>query len=316
MIEAAPSLVRKFDDVEQAWRYWVEQVLRFGTRRDGVCDPKSVGSAFSGAPRPFLNLRDGMLCVTNPCKRSIRSSIRQPNSAFNAANAVWMLSGSSDLSMIQEYNPRARFFTDDGLAVPSALGPKIFGRDNLRPFETAVARLRSDGGSRRAVIPLFTERDCVADTRDVSCWISVQFDIEGSALFCHTHMRSQSAFMMLPYDVFQLTLLQEMVAFELDLAVGEYRHSWCSLHVYEDECARAEQMLDEQPNGEPVLLRMRQSAHRNRNRIVDSERAMRQRIARDHDAAIDDIVSWMDPLWAGMFRDMEAFLRVKFRREL
>jgi thymidylate synthase len=45
-------------------------------------------------------------------------------------------------------------------------------------------------------------------------------------------MRSNDAYVGLPYDIFLFTSLQELMASELDIEIGTYYHSVNSLHIY------------------------------------------------------------------------------------
>ena len=50
-----------------------------------------------------------------------------------------------------------------------------------------------------------------------------------------SHMRSQSACMVMPYDLFALMFLHEAVCTELRMPTGNYRHMATSFHYYLDE---------------------------------------------------------------------------------
>jgi hypothetical protein len=54
-------------------------------------------------------------------------------------------------------------------------------------------------------------------------------------------MRSQSAAFVQPYDVFLMTMLQELLANELNVGLGYYKHFCGSYHYFVDE----EKMVDE-----------------------------------------------------------------------
>jgi thymidylate synthase len=61
------------------------------------------------------------------------------------------------------------------------------------------------------------------------------------------NMRSQSAVMVLPYDVFTFSFLQEVLAVELGLRVGQYFHNSGSFHYYLDEEPLVQKLLIEPP---------------------------------------------------------------------
>jgi hypothetical protein len=50
-----------------------------------------------------------------------------------------------------------------------------------------------------------------------------------------TTMRSNNAFRILPFNLFEFSMLQEMVASELELPLGTYTHWASSMHVYDNE---------------------------------------------------------------------------------
>jgi hypothetical protein len=67
-----------------------------------------------------------------------------------------------------------------------------------------------------------------------------------------TFMRSQSALMVLPYDVFLFASLQGLLASRLGVEVGTYTHISGSFHVYEDELEMASAVIAEDPT--PIAL--------------------------------------------------------------
>jgi thymidylate synthase len=59
-------------------------------------------------------------------------------------------------------------------------------------------------------------------------------------------MRSQSAAMVLPYDLFVFTMMHETASLSLGLELGAYHHFCGSLHYYTDEEEIVSRMLNEQ----------------------------------------------------------------------
>jgi len=57
-------------------------------------------------------------------------------------------------------------------------------------------------------------------------------------------MRSQSAAMVLPYDVFSFSFLQECIAVELGANLGRYFHNSASFHYYDEEDGLIRRLLD------------------------------------------------------------------------
>jgi thymidylate synthase len=58
-------------------------------------------------------------------------------------------------------------------------------------------------------------------------------------------MRSNDAWFGLVHDVFAFTMLQEMVARDLEVGIGTYTHFVASLHLYEDTLEKARNFVNE-----------------------------------------------------------------------
>jgi thymidylate synthase len=129
-------------------------------------------------------------------------------------------------------------YANDGIFW-GAYGPRVAG-----DVGGVVDVLRGDPGSRQAVITIFDSgRDLARPSvRDVPCTIALQYRVRGTELDAWTVMRSNDAWLGLPYDLGQFFLLQLAIADALDLEVGRYYHTVGSMHLYEKDVARAEQL--------------------------------------------------------------------------
>ena len=100
--------------------------------------------------------------------------------------------------------------------------------------------LRKDPDSRRAVIHIRTPDDSLHAVKDVPCTLALQFFIREGKLHLHVNMRSSDIILGIAYDVPAFTTMQEIMANELGVGLGEYVHTSNSLHCYE----RDFEMLD------------------------------------------------------------------------
>jgi thymidylate synthase len=97
-----------------------------------------------------------------------------------------------------------------------------------------VKTLMEDASSRRAVLSIYSgSSDLRQATKDIPCTLTIQFLIRGGALWMRTSMRSNDAWLGLPYDLMQFCLLQCAIAQCLDIPVGHYCHAVGSMHIYE-----------------------------------------------------------------------------------
>ncbi|WP_161790142.1 thymidylate synthase [Streptacidiphilus carbonis] len=202
-----------------------------------VRDGSSVGSSFGQSARATLELVGHAFRLEDPQAVLIDRPSRPINVPYVFANTLWATSRSDLVEDIGYWNSRAPSFSDDGRTVRSAAGPRVFGGQ----FQSALKRLRDDPSTRRAVIILLTPDDLMADTRDIPCTCSLQLIIRKSRLEAVATMRSQSAVMVMPYDIPLLTSIQCIAAAELGIEPGSFVHFSSSLHVYEDEIATLEE---------------------------------------------------------------------------
>jgi thymidylate synthase len=153
----------------------------------------------------------------------------------------WHLKAASDLESLAYYAPRWRHFSDNGNTIEgSCYGKAAFGNfDGASQWEHIKHLLIADPATRRAVL-VFDQPSFADDvTLDKSCLTSMQFLIRGGHLHAVVTMRSNDIYLGVPYDVFNFTMFQELMALELKVPLGTYVHFAGSLHLYERDIPRA-----------------------------------------------------------------------------
>ena len=162
-----------------------------------------------------------------------------------AARFVWMLSGSDRLESISHYSASVANFTDDGFVVPgSSYGSRLFyARPGLDQIAHVVQILAADQSSRRAMATIYQPEDVARESNDIPCTFGLSFMIRDASLHVTTVMRSNNAWRLLPYNIFEFSLLAEVVADRIGIDFGTYTHHCLSLHLYESDCAEAANWL-------------------------------------------------------------------------
>jgi thymidylate synthase len=168
------------------------------------------------------------LFVEDARSRLAFCSGRKFSLAFALAEAVWVYEGRSDLEYVQRYNKRYANFSDDGVTLHGAYGPRV-----REPMQQALKKLRSDRDTRQAVVTIYGNDDSYVQSKDIPCTIAWQLFARDGKLNMICTMRSSDIFWGIPYDLFVNTMLQEVWADYLELDVGWYLHQSASLHVYE-----------------------------------------------------------------------------------
>jgi thymidylate synthase len=156
------------------------------------------------------------------------------------------MSGEDSTEWISHYAPFWKDISDDGKTANSAYGARIFrrhdriGNNQIVQWDYVKEELRKDPDSRRAVIHIRTPDDSIHASKDVPCTLALQFFIREGKLHLHVNMRSSDIILGIAYDIPAFTTMQEVLANELEIELGEYVHTSNSLHCYE----RDFEMLD------------------------------------------------------------------------
>lgn len=206
------------------------------------------------------------IVINNPRKRVIDHPVRKLNYGFMVGELLWILQGKNDLS-ITHYNKQWSNFSDDGEILNGAYGQRIFNYDGgegfvetrkedngmpvlelqeikVNQFMQVYNRLKNDPESRQGTISLFDPTRDFAQTKDVPCTNWMRFSIRNGKLNMLVGMRSNDLWFGYPYDVYNFTMLQEIMAGMLGVEVGKYTHVADSLHLYEMHFEQAKKMIE------------------------------------------------------------------------
>jgi thymidylate synthase len=203
---------------------------------------------FESAPRG-MKIKESLgvqFRIKNPRDRLPLVAARNFSAAYFVAETLWYLSGSDSTAWISRYASFWKNITDDGVTANSAYGARIFrphdriANRGIVQWDYVKEELRKDPDSRRAVIHIRTPDDSLHAVKDVPCTLALQFFIREGKLHLHVNMRSSDIILGIAYDVPAFTTMQEIMANELGVGLGEYVHTSNSLHCYE----RDFEMLD------------------------------------------------------------------------
>ena len=198
-------------------------------------------SATKGDNRELFGV---LLELTRPLARLSRTEIKA-RLFSSLGELMWYLAGADDLSFIKYYVPTYDQFSDDGKIVWGAYGPRLFNMRGVNQLAQVRDLLERKESSRRAVIQLFNAEDISHEHADVPCTCMMQFMVRRGHLHMFVSMRSNDAYLGLPHDVFAFTMLQELLARDLGVGIGGYKHAVGSLHLYETNIDDARRYLDE-----------------------------------------------------------------------
>ncbi len=166
--------------------------------------------------------------IHNPRARLFYHPARKYNLAFNIAEVLSYVGGINSVKYLGFFNKNIAKYSDDGETFYGAYGPRI-----SKYLQNIVAKLKQDNGSRQTIITIYNSNDMLVDTKDVPCTIALQFAIRNNKLNLHVMMRSNDLIWGFQYDMFSFSVIQEIIANELGIDVGDYYHTTTSLHVYD-----------------------------------------------------------------------------------
>lgn len=212
------------------------------------CGDKVLGGKSSsiGSEKECHEILNFMTVINNPQQRLIYNASRKLNLPAAIARFVWMMAGNDRLDDIAFYEPKVRFFTDDGISVPgSNYGQRMLHpRPGLNQLSAVINRLKSDSQSRRAAISIYHPEDAVRESHDIPCTFGLFYHVRNGKLFATTIMRSNNAYILLPYNIFEFSLLAEVVAVEIGVPLGAQTHFAASMHIYEHDVEGSKRVVD------------------------------------------------------------------------
>jgi thymidylate synthase len=246
-----------------------------------------------------------LLQLVNPRARLSRTE--RKGTIFSClGELLWYLAKSDELAFINYYAPEYRKDSDDEQTIHGAYGPRLFGKGEKDQFANVLRLLTAKPNSRRAVIQLFEPADIAEHHTAVPCTCTLQFVIRHGRLDMLTSMRSNDAFLGLPHDVFTFTMLQEIMARELKLELGTYKHIVGSIHLYETDVKAARTYLREKwqqdvpmppmPSGTPWY---------SIRKLLHAEKEIRG------GRAVDVAKLELDPYWEDLVRLLEVYRHFK-----
>ena len=168
--------------------------------------------------------------ITDPT-RNICSDIREMSMRYAVGELLWYMSGNKELKAIQNITKAWDRMSDDGETVNSNYGYCIVNKYGFNQLNYVIKLLQENPNTRQAVIHIKEPNN--KPSKDVNCTVCLQFFIRDNKLYLTTYMRSNDLWMGFPYDVFQFTNFQILVAMYLGIEIGTYTHIAGSLHLYE-----------------------------------------------------------------------------------
>ncbi len=210
--------------INELYRKVLQTVLKYGRK-------------VSPRGQPTSELRGSVVTLGNPNFNVIGFPARRLNYSFSVAEWLWMMSGQNDAETIGAFNSKIVEFSDDGETFSGAYGPQV-----VEQLPYVIKNLQEDHDTRQAVLTIW--RPSPGPSRDIPCTILHHFFRRDDRLELITYMRSNDVWLGFPYDVFNFTQTQRLVASQLGIPVGQYTHIAGSLHLYKRNLNEIRAVID------------------------------------------------------------------------
>lgn len=231
-------------DFNQVWLDHLSQILTGG---DEV-SPRGKLTKELPQKTIVVNTRKPVLTLPN----------RKLSYQFMAAEAFWILSGDYRVHTIAPYNKHISQFSDDGVTFAGAYGPEILDQINY-----VIGKLIEDPDTRQAGLTIWKKNP--KPSKDIPCTVAIFFNIRQGKVNAHVFMRSSDAWLGIPYDVFNFSILVHGVcAFLQEKGItvepGNLYLTAASSHLYEEhfqaatDCIMHPYELTAQPDTPEVLF--------------------------------------------------------------
>lgn len=183
------------------------------------------------------------LVLENPRDRLIWNTDRAISLGFGCREFIWGTAGRNDLESIKRYSSRYALYSDDGRTLYGAFGKRILDFSKVNQIRKILKLFKQDLATRRALLVIADPRKDFKDSKNIPCASLIQFLIRNNKVNMISYWRSEDIMYGVPYDVFFLSLFQEVLASLLFLDLGTYVHIVGSLHLYFNDKFKTEFIL-------------------------------------------------------------------------
>ena len=176
--------------------------------------------------------------------------IRPPNYEYIEREIQWYESQSLYVEDIPGQTPVIwKQVADKNGKINSNYGYLIWSEENGRQYEHVLNELKKNPNSRRASMiynrPTMHTDYCKDGMSDFVCTYANNFLIRDDKLVSHYLMRSNCAIFGANNDFAWARYVQQKLAHDLDIAVGDLIWTASSLHVYEYHFCHIEKLIEE-----------------------------------------------------------------------
>lgn len=164
---------------------------------------------------------------------------RNLNLSIAALEALQLIGEVNRPELLVAASPRFQDFREGDGSFHGAYGLRVHGQ-----VRRVLERLQSDSVSRQGIVTIWDPAlDGHEVHADMPCTIALHLLPRDNLLHLQVYMRSNDVWLGLAYDYFVFSQWLHTVAKVLGLKPGRYTHHVSSLHLYERDVERVEQLI-------------------------------------------------------------------------
>ena len=212
-------MLKSYENANEAYEALLDEVLMNGIYFDNTKALFNVG-----------------FYMRNPLENYITNKERNWKPDYAEAEWQWYLSGDPNIKKLgQLYGkipPIWERMADSKGNVMSNYGWQMYRNNQL---DYVIAKLRNEKDTRHAAISIYDCKEHEFYKKDTPCTYAIQFTIYNDVLNMSVLMRSNDLWYGFCNDQYCFSMIQKLVADELNMEVGEYYHYAHNLHLYNDK---------------------------------------------------------------------------------
>ena len=205
-----------FNNADAAFDHYKNQILLYGIDFDNTKALFNVG-----------------FTIENPMDNHISCEQRNWKHDYAEAEWQWYLSGDNNINKLGEIYGKVpeiwKRMADMKGNVNSNYG---WQWQRNKQLARVIDMLRNNNNTRQAAISIYDAKEMKSYKYDTPCTYAVQFTIVDNKLNMCVTMRSNDLWYGFCNDQYCFSMLQQLVARELNIPVGTYFHFAHNLHLY------------------------------------------------------------------------------------
>jgi len=208
--------MNRFKNADKAFSYYKKQILDYGVDFDNTKALFNVG-----------------FTIVNPMDNWIKCDQRKWKYNYAESEWQWYLTGDRNIKTLGKIYGKVpeiwRRMADKNGNVNSNYGWQWQRGGQL---DEVVSLLKDNPKTRQAAISIYDCKEYPMYDYDTPCTYAVQFTIVGQKLNMCVTMRSNDLWYGFCNDQYCFSMLQQLVAREINIPVGTYFHFAHNLHLY------------------------------------------------------------------------------------